>query len=125
MSFRYCRQRSMDNNKQKRCWCPKEFCYVDKRCPTAIKSKLFPNSDLYFSYTTCGNDGNKCYDSPDDIVQEGELDPTDLTYLQSLMPMDSFFFVQDIDFKLGTLPLNEFVTFVADHALCTVSSCAV
>mmetsp|Transcript_26462 Transcript_26462/g.52123 ORF Transcript_26462/g.52123 Transcript_26462/m.52123 type:complete len:325 (+) Transcript_26462:32-1006(+) len=41
-------------------WCEEQWCYVDRdNCdlPLKFKSGLFPDSELYYSYQTCGSQG--------------------------------------------------------------------
>eukprot|EP00931_Biecheleriopsis_adriatica_P084474 TRINITY_DN5832_c0_g1_i1.p1 TRINITY_DN5832_c0_g1~~TRINITY_DN5832_c0_g1_i1.p1 ORF type:complete len:3749 (+),score=493.44 TRINITY_DN5832_c0_g1_i1:111-11249(+) len=45
-------------------WCQLPFCYVSSSCPSRIKSSVFENQEIYYSYDTCGN-APDCYNAFD------------------------------------------------------------
>lgn len=56
MDHRYCNnERSLQKDNRK-CWCPKKWCYVAEGCEEAKPSALFPGRGLFYSYESCGEE---------------------------------------------------------------------
>jgi len=72
MTQRFCTNPKSLLEANRACWCPKFWCWVDGECSHAMKSTFFKESGLYFSYQTCGNTAEKCFDEDDDIESEFE-----------------------------------------------------
>lgn len=125
MNYRYCdaknwqKGRNKDDNRA--CWCPKPFCWVKKECPHARKSQLFPEAELYYSYQSCGNDGNTCF--TEGKQKKSDVNTEEEMYLLSIIPQHNFFFNVNVRQSMDIEVVNVHTQLGKGYPYCTVSSC--
>lgn len=126
-THRYCRANAIKralikSGEDRDCWCPEAWCYVSASCPHARKSS-FKDSGLYYSYATCGNDGNSCFNDDEAVesfldAAQDEKDHEDGSY------MASFFFdsydEEDVAHKEFR---HKEIASIREYNLCVISSC--
>lgn len=113
LDHRYCSNKRSLAKENRACWCPQEWCYVDKDCATAKASAFFPGAGLYYSYSACDSKGDECFvDGEDltDIVEEEEETVEEGTQAQ-------FFFHAFDDTEI-------YVADASDYPYCTVAGCS-